>query len=139
MFYNLICFNFKRYRYWSQLSKSLQKQFESLDPKYTKPYFRTMLILYFTSVGFIFILAVLIQSLICFFQSCSANWVALSLPILWIIMLIYIIIMIWISRRVLKRYGGTKPKKIEPTPEETETLEKKIKEENRPNIQIYSQ
>lgn len=45
--------------------------------------------------------------------------------------------MIWISRRVLKRYGGTKPKKIEP-PEETEELERKIKQEQQPSIQIFN-
>ena len=127
------------YRYWGSLSKSLEKQFESLDPKYTKPYFRTMLILYFCTVGFIFILGVFIQSIVCFFQF-DVNFTALTSPVLWLVILIYIIIMIWISRRVMKRYGATKPKKIEPNPEETEVLERKIeKEQEKPSIQIFHQ
>lgn len=123
------------FRYWKSIFKSferlIQDSHENSAITKTKTA-QTMLILIIVIIGVAVLLGNFIISLILYFRN-DVNWTALSAPAVWVLLLVYIIIMRFVTAAVMKKYGGLsrKEKLIEQQQKEEET------QKGLPSLQVY--
>ena len=132
-------FAYVLFRYWKSLFKSFEKVIEDSHENSTITKTKTaqlMLILIIVTIGVSVLFGNFIISLILYFRN-DVNWTALSAPAVWVVILIFIIIMRFITGAVMRKYGGIskKEKLLEKEKEEERRAEETL---TRPSLQNYT-
>lgn len=112
------------FRFWGTMYKAFRKQLESQYPEYPPDdkkgkAVKTMLLLYFITVAILVILGNFTLSIIVYFKY-DINWVLFASIPLYFALFVIIIIMIFVARAVMKRFGGLNKKKKKQKQQEVE-------------------
>lgn len=119
------------FRYWKSLFTTFEHIIEDAHEKSEIKHLKTaqtILILLIVTIGVAVIFGNFIISIILFFKT-DVNWTALSAPVLFVALLIFIIVMRFIAGAIMKKYGGLKRKEIV-----LENNEEKDIEENKKHL-----